>query len=286
MDFLFKAAAEAVLSWCREKGFVPGIVSVMHTFGGSLNFHPHIHMLLTEGGLDDLERWIDCRFFPERVLKERFKYYLIKFLREWVRDRIKEKVYSVPLSLRNLWHKRFGFADFYSVSVELYKVIWYVWIGEKLSNANFTTRYIGRYAKRPCLSETKIVNYDFEKQIVEFLYKDKISKTFVKESVSVEEFIGRLIRHIPDKGFRMIRYYGFYANAVKGKCVDLLYWQIVKLFGSAFVEYDPACRLNWRERIKKLSGIDPLVCPHCKIEMDLVEVCYRKRDGTLKIVNF
>lgn len=287
MDFLFKAASEAVLSWSREKGFNPGIVCVMHTFGGNLCFHPHIHMLLAEGGLTESGGWTDCKFFPERVLKERFKYYLVKYLREWVKDRVKEGLFSVPLYLRQIWYGKFKVTDFYSVTVRLYDVIWYVWIGEKLDNADFTTRYIGRYAKRPCLSEARIIEYSFEKQIVVFLYKDKLSGTFKKEAVSVEEFIGRLIRHIPDKGFRMIRYYGFYANAIRKKSVDLLYLQIVKLFGSAFVEYDPSkYSLSWRDRIKLISGSDPLVCPHCKIEMELIEVCYRKRDGTLKVVHF
>lgn len=67
--------------------------------------------------------------------------------------------------------------------------------------------YIGRYAKRPCLSETNIVYYSYEKQLVSFVYKDKITRTEKTETVSVDEFLKRLIRHIPEKNFRMIRHY-------------------------------------------------------------------------------
>jgi len=87
LNFLFKAASKAVLSWCDEQKFLPGLVLVMHTFSSDLSFSPHIHMLLSEGGLNsegsfDFYVWKKNGFFPEKVLKERFKYYLIKHLRE------------------------------------------------------------------------------------------------------------------------------------------------------------------------------------------------------------
>lgn len=283
LNLLFKASSKAIMSWCEEQEFIPGLTAVMHTFGSVLEFHPHIHTLLSEGGICKKSGvWKDCGYFPEKAFKERFKYHLIKHLREWS----KKKLLTVPESLKQIWQRKLGVRDFFSVSIRLYRVIWYVWIGEKLDNACFTARYIGRYAKKPCLSEAKIIDYSFEKQVVGFVYKDKISKTFKKEIVSVEEFIGRLIRHIPEKGFRMIRHYGFYANSVKGKLMPLLRYQISMLFGTAKLVFSPDEQArNWRERIKKLTGNDPAVCPKCKIEMKLVEIGYYTRDGTLRTVN-
>lgn len=283
LDLLFKASSQAIMSWCEEKSFTPGLTAVMHTFGSILDFHPHIHTLLSEGGIGkESSVWKDCGYFPHQVLKERFKYHLIKDLREYS----KKKLLSIPESLKQIWQRKLGVKDFFSVSVKLYKVIWYVWIGEKLDNANFTVGYIGRYAKRPCLSEAKIVYYSFEKQMVSFVYKDKISKTFGKEIISVEEFISRLIRHIPEKNFRMIRHYGFYANCVKNKLMPLLKLQISLLFSAARFVFSPNDQLgNWRERIERLTGSDPLVCPNCKMEMKLVEIAYRTRDGTLRTIN-
>ena len=282
LDLLFKAVNETISSWCKKEGFTPGFTMVMHTFGSVLDFHPHVHTLLAEGGVNlNSDVWKDCRYFPHQAFKARFKYYLIKYLRE----RAKQGLLSIPDSLRKIWQGKLGVRDFFSVSVQLYKVIWYVYIGERLTNANFTVGYIGRYAKRPCLSEAKIVDYSFERQIVSFDYKDKKTNLVKRETVSVEEFISRLIRHIPEKNFRMIRHCGFYANCLKGKLLAMLKCQISQLFGSASLVFSPCDQPgNWRERIKKSTGDDPLVCPHCKIEMKLVEIGYRIRDGTLKTV--
>ena len=283
LDLLFKAVKETISSWCKEEGFTPGFTMVMHTFGSVLDFHPHVHTLLAEGGVNlNSDVWKDCKYFPHQVFKSRFRYWLIKYLREWSL----KGLLSTPDSLRKIWQRKLGVRDFFSVSVQLYKVIWYVHIGERLRNANFTVGYIGRYAKRPCLSEAKIVDYSFEKQIVSFDYKDKKTNLIKRETISVEEFISRLIRHIPEKNFRMIRHCGFYANRVKGKLLAMLKYQITQLFGLASFVFSPNDQpCNWRERMMRSTGNDPLVCPHCKIEMKLVEIGYRIRDGTLKTVN-
>lgn len=272
------------MNWCKDNGFLPGICAVMHTFGSDLKFHPHIHILLTLGGLGsddafDFDIWQDCSFFPEKVLKAEFKRLLLKGLRGMA----KNKILSIPECLKQLWWQEHKAMNFYRLSQKLWNIIWYVHIGQKLDNAVYTTRYIGRYAKRPCLSETKIDYYSFEKQIVTFTYKDKKSKTTEQLTLSVEEFIGRLIRHIPEKNFRMIRYYGLYASAVKNKLLPILLYQISALYGIAKLTFSPSDQpFNWRTRIIKLTGADPLVCSNCKVQMKLTEIGYRIRDGTFK----
>jgi len=92
------------MDWCKSKGFLPGICAVMHTFGAKLDFHPHIHILLTLGGLSkddnfDFDIWKDCSFFPEKVLKTEFKRLLLKNLRKMA----KEKLLAVPLSIKQQW---------------------------------------------------------------------------------------------------------------------------------------------------------------------------------------
>lgn len=285
MDLLFRATSETILSWCSEQGFTPGFVSILHTFGSTLNFHPHIHILLSEGGIGDdpnfdFSVWRNCKFFPEKVLKERFKYFLVKYLREWT----KKKFIKFPAYVKKNWNTKFNTMDFWTVSRMLYKVTWYAWIGEKLNNARHTTRYIGRYAKRPCLSETKIQYYNRDKQTVRFEYRDKISGRSLPENTNVEEFIGRLIRHIPEKNYRMIRYYGFYANRTKNELMPLLRCQIAAIFTTAKLEYEPKrVPNNWRDRIMASTNIDPLSCPHCNERMKIIEIGHRTRDGTLKI---
>lgn len=251
----------------------------MHTFGGKLNFHVHLHVLLTLGGLSD-GLWKDNYFFPEKILKTEFKRLLLKYLRQLA----KEKLLVLPSELKKMWQIKHRVSDFYHLSQKLWDIIWYVYIGEKLDNAQYTARYIGRYAKRPCLSETKITNYDKIKGTVTFTYKDKISQTDEQLTLTVEEFIIRIIRHIPEKNFRMIRYYGLYANAVKNKLLPTLSYQITSLFGMAKLTFSPNEQPdNWRERIIALTGNDPLFCSNCKVQMKLTEIGYRARDGTFRI---
>lgn len=274
------------MNWCEKEGFIPGIAAVLHTFGGPLDFHPHIHILLTLGGSGENDKfdfnvWQDCSFFPQAALKTEFKRLLLKDLRQLA----KEKLLNMPRCVKLRWWKKLKTMNFYEVTQKLWTVIWYVYIGEKLDTAGYTARYIGRYAKRPCISEAKIDYYSYEEQIVKFTYRDKISKTNIQATVSAEEFIGRLIRHIPEENFRMIRYYGIYANAVKNRLMPILLYQISILYTIARLTFSPDEQpQNWRERMIRLTGKDPLVCPKCNIPMELAEIAYRARDGTLKTV--
>lgn len=288
LNLLFKAVSKTILSWCNEQGLLTGFIAVMHTFGSVLNFHPHIHILWTEGGLESGNKvWRNCKYLPHQMLKGRFKYYLIHYLRHWAKKQaIAGKKHVLPLPVKQLWLKKFKSYNLLSVSKRLYEnhQWWYVWIGEKLARAQFAIRYIGRYAQRPCISEAKILYYSFERQIVGFIYQDKISQTAKVSTVSVEEFIGRLVRHIPEKNFRTIRYYGFYANRTKSQVMEILAYQAQRLFDLAKLLSNPVDKLNsWRERIIQLTGDDPLICPNCKVQMVLVEIGYRSRDGPLKI---
>ena len=257
----------------------------MHTFGATLNFHPHVHILLSEGGVSDNSNfdfltWQECNFFPEKVLKERFKYYLIKYLREWAG----KNKYSVPETIKQEWIGKIGCNNLYSLTQKLYNITWYVHIGEKLENADFTVKYIGRYAKRPSISEANIIGYSREKKTVTFRYQDKYTDTEKTETITVMDFIGRLVRHIPEKNFRMIRHYGIYANCVKNNIWDLLTYQISKLFSIAKLVFAPKKILNnWRDRIMDSTGHDPLICKKCNILMELTEIGYRARDGTFRI---
>jgi len=257
----------------------------MHTFGARLEFHPHIHILLTEGGISensnfDFMIWKECNFFPEKALKERFKYYLITYLREWT----SHNEFVLPRAVKQIWQDKLGCNNLYNAAQKLYQYTWYVHIGEKLENAEFTTKYIGRYAKRPCMSEAKIVDYDKGKETVAFQYKDKYTDTHKLETLSTMKFIGRLVRHIPETNFRMIRYYGIYANCVKNELMPMLEHQIKMLFTIAKLTFKPKSIFNnWRDRIFAAAGQDPLICKRCNEQMELIEIGHRIRDGTLKI---
>lgn len=147
-------------------------------------------------------------------------------------------------------------------------------MGVTLASARFTTYYIGRYAKRPVMAQSRIKDYDGE--WVTFEYEDKRAKEHVLTRLSAEAFLARLIRHIPDKHYRQIRYGGCYATrnrkrdlAVARACLKL-------------EQGKQAEPMNWRERRRRENGLDPLVCPRCGEELVLMKVAYRSRDGPLK----
>jgi hypothetical protein len=279
---LFKSASQAVLDWAETKHFLPGIVAVLHTFGSKLNFNCHIHMLYTLGGLNARTRqWTPRDFIPCQSLKARFKTVLLHRLRqEFAAANVR-----VPQYVKNEWLKKYNTAIFYNIQNQLYHSNWYVYIGEKLDNVNLTVGYIGRYAKRPAIAETRITYYSQINNIVKFTYRDKITSENKIFTAPINIFLGLLVRHIPEKHFHMIRYYGLYANARKKRMFALIAQQLIALFGLANLLFGVS-KKTWRQRIIELTGNDPLKCPKCNITMQLAIVHYRIRDGTFKTINF
>ena len=161
-------------------------------------------------------------------------------------------------------------------------------IGDKLDNVVLTVGYIGRYAKHPAMSETRIKYYSKSKNIIKLEYKNKKTNETKLITLSIMDFIGLLVRHIPEKNFHVIRYYGMYANARKNKIFKIISAQIIRLFGLAnlIFEYNLNRAKTWRQAMINQTGTDPLKCKKCNIEMNLVQITYRARDGTKKTIHF
>ena len=104
---------------------------------------------------------------------------------------------------------------------KLWSLTWYAYIGASLVDPRFSIQYIGRYTKRAVMAEYRIVYYDGK--IVRFSYKDYANgaKTSYM-TLKVYTFIGRLIRHIADKHFPMIRYAGLFSNRWKKQYLALV----------------------------------------------------------------
>lgn len=259
-------AAHSIIEWAKKYAddpFVPGIISVLHTFGADLKYHPHIHLLVTAGGLSlDKSRWVPDRrkyLLPEHGLKKRWKYRITST----IRDLLKEQQLNIPL------------LEMYSTDSKIRKLlndlwckIWYVFIGKRLSDASYTIHYIGRYTKRPVISETRIYKYDGK--TVTFLYKDTSTGEKTHVTLPVDEFIKRLIQHIPDKHFRQVRYYGIFAPKSQATGLNIAR----KLVNKPPARMVKSLPQNWRERRISQTGFDPLICPRCNIELELVDVTY------------
>ena len=94
LNCLFKASAQTVLSWSKQRHLLPAIVSSCHTFERDLKFHPHIHMLMSSGGIDlkskRINRWKSYPFIPYKMLHQRYRSLLLKSLKQAIRKYLKE----------------------------------------------------------------------------------------------------------------------------------------------------------------------------------------------------
>jgi hypothetical protein len=158
----------------------------------------------------------------------------------------------------------------------LYEMIWYVHIGASLRDPNFTLRYIGRYTKRAVLAEYRITDYDPERSTVRFAFQDYAQggRTSYK-TLPVLAFLGRLIRHIPDKHFKMVRYGGLFATRWRQHYLA----HARSLLGQNKPAPEepthdtPVCLLPWRER-RIAEGTDPLLCPICRVPLQFVRLVF------------
>lgn len=247
-DIFFKVGSETILSWFRKRKSLPALISAFHSHGRDLKFHPHLHCVLSCGGVDLESKavWKECHFLPFKMLRERWK---VKFL----------------LALE-------GVAD-EGLREELFQLNWYVNVSSQRMNSVGTLHYIGRYAQRPIVSEKRIAGYDG--RFVTFWYDDFRSNSKVRWTLPAEQFISLLIQHIHQPGFRAIRCYGLLA------CRKKWFWLAVLRKLRMLRKAKLKRFLSWRERQFRWSKRDPLACPVCGKEMMLVEMAFPNKLGGL-----
>jgi hypothetical protein len=209
LSFLFKAASESVMDWMQYKyGLKPGIISVLHTFGETKDFHTHIHMILSWGG-------VNSRHFIEQIKGDYVNY---DFIQTKFRCKFEDKLVKL-FDSDALWQKFESRIEFLRFLKRINKNKWRVHFEPAMSIPAQVIRYIGRYSKRACLSEYKITNIQGE--YISFKYKDYKNldikgKPIVKElTLHYSDFFPRLLQHVPLPYFRLVRYYGVYAARSK-----------------------------------------------------------------------
>lgn len=257
-NLFFRTAADTLLLVAASLDFEPGIVIVFHPFGSEYNVHPHLHCMVTAGGLTlNRKGWFPVKAWPLEKTRETFKALLYQRLRKLVSE---GKVFNPHGS----------FEDFNNIVTPLYLKNWNLHISykEQGGNARFGLSYISRYAKRAIIADRNLLYYDGN--LVVFKAK---TKTLTKEiTLPKAEFIARVLRHIMPKYFKTTRFYGLYANKKKKTLVPL-----AKALADLQAIKPPREKQSWRERRKQYSGKDPLLCPYCGHELTLVEVTYSAR---------
>lgn len=167
LNALFRAVKDTLLLWTRQRGYRPGLILVLHTFGADLKWNSHIHVIITCGGLSrDETRWIENRFLPWQCLKPMVRYAFLEELKKL----FKAGELKPPPAHKGIR----SYESFNSYLTQFYKKEWYVHLGKSLESADFTVRYVGRYGKRPVIAESRITAFDGVS--VTFEYRDRATK--------------------------------------------------------------------------------------------------------------
>ena len=246
---LFKASAETLQELARDEKYLGGEIgffSVLHTWGQNLMYHPHVHLVVTGGGLTELGKWIEKEedfFIPVKVMSSKFRGKFLYYLK-------KEKLdfYGSNKYLENP-------ASYNSLIQEMYDKDWIVYCKEPFKNADSVIQYLGRYTHRVAISNERIL--DITDTEVTFKWRDYKDNNKMKEmTVSIEEFIRRFLLHILPPKFMKIRYYGILGNRNKKK-------KLLKCKILTRTKIYTRKELPTPELLKKILGNDFNLCPHC-----------------------
>jgi hypothetical protein len=248
-DLLLRSAAETLLEVAADPnhlGAQTGVLAVLHTWGQNLQFHPHVHCVVPGGGLSpDGSRWIASSanfFLPVRVLSRVFRGKFLAGLR-------------AALAKGEL---RFAADQFERLLSKAVATDWVVYAKPPFGGPEQVLKYLARYTHRVAISNARLL--DFEDGKVRFRYKDYAHGNRKRVmTLTVLEFIRRLLLHILPTGFMRIRHYGILANRHRHEKLALCR----RLLGSTTAG-EPESSEEAKEVRENPSSITPTrVCPVC-----------------------
>jgi hypothetical protein len=207
---LFRAAAETLLQIAADPKYLGariGFLAVLHTWGQNLHHHPHLHCVVTGGGIaPDRRRWIACRrqfLLPVKLLSRLFRAKFVAFLK----NAFDQGELGFHRQLEPLGEK----TNFASWLREIARSEWVVYAKPPFGGPHQVLKYLARYTHRVAISNQRLVAlHDGQ---VTFRWKDyaQASQPAIM-TLQATEFIRRFLLHILPSGFVKIRYFGFLAN--------------------------------------------------------------------------
>jgi hypothetical protein len=225
-DLLLRSAAatlRAVAANPKRLGAAVGVLMVLHTWGQNLHHHPHVHCVVSGGGLscdaagrlDPSPRWRACRpgfFLPVRVLSRVFRG---KFLAGLGRAFDQGKL-LLPGRLQRLADPS-GRAAWWQT---LYARDWVVYSKRPFGGPAQVLKYLARYTHRVAISNSRLV--ELRDGRVTFRYRDYADGRRHKTmTLDADEFLRRFVQHVLPKGFVKLRHYGLLANRHRQARLDV-----------------------------------------------------------------
>ena len=208
-DILFKAAQQTLQQFAKDPRYLNarlGILSALHTWGRSLSLHPHIHTLVSHGGINEMGEWVEPKkadLFPQKPIMMVYRGKLLAM----VKAAMEEANWQLPPNtqasqLTNRLNK-LGRQD------------WVVYFCKRYDFAQGVASYLSRYVKSGPLKNQQIKSVTDEH--VTFSYRSHQTKRTEVLRLSIEDFIERLLQHTPLPGKPTVRYCGLYNSAARKK---------------------------------------------------------------------
>ena len=253
-NLLFKASTETIIELSKDKkylGVKVGITAMLHTWSQTANYHPHIHMIVTGGGINDLGEYVYSKedfFLPVKVISRVFRGKLLSFIKS-------SKNLKFYNNLENLNNKK-KLNDYLR---PLYEKEWVCYCKEPFKNVKETYNYLARYAFRVCMTNDRIEN--ITDTHVTFKYRDRKDHSKTKTmTIKGEEFIRKFLLHVLPKGFSKVRYYGIIAGKGKKERIKKL-----KILTRTALQ-----KISKRTKLEILNSIIGKVVTKCKCGGELI----------------
>jgi len=264
---LFRAASRTLLALAKDTrhlGAFPGITAVLHTWTRDLRYHPHLHCVITGGGLAlDGSRWISAPYngrylFPIKVISKLFRGKFLAGLAQLYRQQ--------RLDLTGTCEP---FADpryFAALKDALYLEKWVVYAKKPIAGTPHVFAYLGRYTHRVAISNQRIISFDDNG--VTFATRNEDHAT-----LTPNEFIRRFLLHVLPTGFVKIRHFGLYAS---GNVTTKLHAarDLIAARTPSEARSDAAEKLS--ELIAAFDRERQKSCPICASQMALISIPRRR----------
>ncbi len=249
-DLLFRCAIETLrklLDDPKYLGASVGILACLHTWGRDLNQHPHLHLLITGGGWTPERTWkaVSGDFLlPYRIVRKIFRAKYVEALNQ----AFQAGELQLPPGLQA--------KDFERLMKKVAsRVKWRTHFCEPYAHGKGVVTYLARYVKGGPFKNQQI-QFDTDERIT-FRYTDHRDNTKKPCTLHHDEFMRRILWHIPEKGHQRIRYYGLYHShkkALRQQCREQL---------GQYLEPEAKVVLSWEQYLAQL-GVNPLAnCPVC-----------------------
>jgi len=252
---LFDKAAETLLDFAKTPkhlGAIPGILAVLHTWGQQLSFHPHLHCVVSGGGINKTKEGLiwknvtrnkDNFLFPVKAMVIVFRAKYLQVLKNLI---LNEDIILKPQS------------DIMNSISNLYSKDWVVYTKKPFGDPQQVIEYLGRYTHKVVISNNRITEVNTETNTVTFDYKDYSDNNEIKQmQLNVSEFIRRFEQHILPIYFTKIRTYGYLSNRNRKANINAI---------TVYLQLPPHpvnVKIPWHIRLLEKYKISYHQCPNC-----------------------